>query len=401
MKRSIIPLGVALAILVAGGFVRADDPKPEPPKGERIVLIGGTMIERDQQVGYLETRLTLRNPDRPVIFRNLGWSGDTVEGPSRAGFGSKEDGFKHLIDHVLSLQPTTIIIGYGGNEAFDGPDGLPAFKANLDRLLKALEPTKAHLYFIAPSRQEDLGPPLPNPAVHNADLALYRDALHAAYEAHDKAAEFVDEFVDLFDGSWRAAAVIEPEVMRSDAGAWVMTINRKGQGESIQLVSIAINLELSSPPKLIPGGFRFVATSKVLPYPLPPDGGPAPPEETRTFTAKNFEPGRYALKIDGQAVASADAETWARGVVLTKGPEFDQVEALRRTINAKNELYFYRWRPQNETYLFGFRKYEQGQNAREIPQFDPLVAAKEAEIARLRVPVPHTYELIREGEVGR
>ncbi len=86
---------------------------------------------------------------------------------------------------------------------------------------------------------------------------------------------------------------------------------------------------------------------------------------------------------------------------FAKAPEFDQVEALRSAINAKNELYFYRWRPQNETYLFGFRKHEQGQNAREIPQFDPLVAAKEAEIARLRKPVPHVYELIREGEVGR
>jgi hypothetical protein len=45
------------------------------------------------------------------------------------------------------------------------------------------------------------------------------------------------------------------------------------------------------------------------------------------------------------------------------------------------------------TYLFGFRKHEQGQNAREIPQFDPLVAKQEAEIARLRRPVAHTYEL--------
>ncbi len=69
-----------------------------------------------------------------------------------------------------------------------------------------------------------------------------------------------------------------------------------------------------------------------------------------------------------------------------------QAEKLRQTIIAKNRLYFYRWRPENETYLFGFRKHEQGQNAREIPQFDPLVAAKEKEIAKLRVPVPHTYE---------
>jgi lysophospholipase L1-like esterase len=58
--------------------------------------------------------------------------------------------------------------------------------------------------------------------------------------------------------------------------------------------------------------------------------------------------------------------------------------ALTKTILEKNRLFFHRWRPQNETYLFGFRKHEQGNNGVEIPQFDPLVAEKEKEIARLR-----------------
>jgi hypothetical protein len=77
------------------------------------------------------------------------------------------------------------------------------------------------------------------------------------------------------------------------------------------------------------------------------------------------------------------------------------VERLRKAIVQKNLLYFHRWRPQNDTYLFGFRRHEQGQNAKEIPQFDPLVARVEADIARLRVPVPHTYELRGEREVDK
>jgi hypothetical protein len=105
--------------------------------------------------------------------------------------------------------------------------------------------------------------------------------------------------------------------------------------------------------------------------------------------------------VDGKTIATAEADLWAKGVPPINGPEFEQVEALRKAINAKNQLYFYRWRPQNETYLFGFRKHEQGNNAREIPLFDPLVEAKEAEIARLRVPVPHVYELKRESEVSQ
>ena len=106
-------------------------------------------------------------------------------------------------------------------------------------------------------------------------------------------------------------------------------------------------------------------------------------------------PGTYRLLVDGHEVARGSAEQWGVGVELRRGPEFDQAEKLRQTIIAKNQQYFHRWRPQNETYLFGFRKHEQGQNAREIPLFDPVVDKLEHEIARLRKPVSHVYELKR------
>jgi glucose/arabinose dehydrogenase len=62
-------------------------------------------------------------------------------------------------------------------------------------------------------------------------------------------------------------------------------------------------------------------------------------------------------------------------------PQFD---TLRAAIRKKNELFFHRWRPENWTYLLGFRKQEQGQNAVEIPKFDPLIEAWDARIAKLR-----------------
>ena len=57
--------------------------------------------------------------------------------------------------------------------------------------------------------------------------------------------------------------------------------------------------------------------------------------------------------------------------------------AIRAAVNAKNRLFFHRWRPANETYLFLFRRHEQGNNAVEIPQFDPLVEAAEATVRKL------------------
>lgn len=53
---------------------------------------------------------------------------------------------------------------------------------------------------------------------------------------------------------------------------------------------------------------------------------------------------------------------------------------LRELIRLKNDLYFHQYRPQNETYLRGFRKHEQGQNAKEIAEFEPLIAQAEARI---------------------
>jgi len=77
-----------------------------------------------------------------------------------------------------------------------------------------------------------------------------------------------------------------------------------------------------------------------------------------------------------------ERELLARGNI-TIGPR-EQYEILRSAIRKKNELFFHRWRPANWTYLFGFRKHEQGQNAVEIPRFEPLIEEWEKRIAKLR-----------------
>ena len=64
--------------------------------------------------------------------------------------------------------------------------------------------------------------------------------------------------------------------------------------------------------------------------------------------------------------------------------ESESGQQLRQAIIAKNKLFFFQWRPSNETYLRLFRKHEQGQNARELAEFDPLIAAAEAKIESLR-----------------
>ncbi len=52
---------------------------------------------------------------------------------------------------------------------------------------------------------------------------------------------------------------------------------------------------------------------------------------------------------------------------------------------------FNKYRPANETYIFLFRKGEQGRNAVEIPMFDKPISEKEAEIAKLRGPAAASF----------
>lgn len=61
-----------------------------------------------------------------------------------------------------------------------------------------------------------------------------------------------------------------------------------------------------------------------------------------------------------------------------------RADDLRTAIRRKNEWFFYRSRPANMAYIFGFRKREQGRNASEVLQFDTFIATEERRIAQLR-----------------
>jgi len=371
-------------------------------EGDRMVFLGNTLIEREQRYGYWEAALTSRYPGRRIQFRNLGWSGDTVFGHARAGFGSTADGFKHLKEHVLSLQPTVIILGYGTNESFDGPEGLPRFLDGINTLINALAPAKARMVWLSPLRQEKLPAPLPDPAEQNKNLRLFADALQDVARQHDQ--RFVDLFTLLGPDRDRAPAPLTDNGIHLMAhGYWVSAFAlEKGLGLTprewaLEITGGAVDSHRGTEVKKLEGkGLRFELTDAVLPVAPFPDG-PATaipvPGTSRLLRVQGLVPGKHTLTIDGKDVVTAGAADWTRGVNLLRGPEFEQAEQLRQAIIAKNRLYFHRWRPQNETYLFGFRKHEQGQNAREIPQFDPLVAKMEEEIVKLSSPRPHTYEI--------
>jgi len=160
------------------------EPKVRFRDSERIALIGNEFFDKEQDQSYIETALTTRFPDKNLVFRNLGYAGDTVWGDARAlcagwaNFGPADQGFERLRKQVQDARPTLIFIAYGMNESFDGAKWLEHFKQGYVRLLNMLEAeTKARIVLVTPIAHEYLPPPLPTPGKHAEELRIYTDAI--------------------------------------------------------------------------------------------------------------------------------------------------------------------------------------------------------------------------------
>jgi lysophospholipase L1-like esterase len=290
---------------------QAQAPPPfELRDGDRVVFLGDTLLEREQYHGYIELALTTHFPERHVTFRNLGWSADTPAGDSRcglsllqAGLEPPEEGWKQLREQIRQVRPTVVILGYGMASSFAGEKGLPRFRADMNRLLDTIAElagdSKVRFVVLSPIPHLQRPAPLPAPAAHNQQLALYTQALREVARERDAV------FISLFDAL-------------------------KNQDPRVPLSENGIHLTAA--------GYR--AAARVIENGL---GWPA--------------------------------GAW---------PDQSQAERLRQVILKKNELFFHRSRPANMAYIFGFRKREQGQNAVEMSQFEPLIEAEEKKISLLR-----------------
>ncbi len=402
-------------IVAAALPARAEDAKPAAPRfelkdGDRVVLLGNTLIEREQKYGHWEAMLTARYPDRHITFRNLGWDGDTVWAESRGIFDSPEVGYRRMIDQVKGLKPTVIFLGYGGNEAFAGPEGIPAFVKQYEKLLDDLtkaSPEEVRFVILLPPEVAGRLAPLPDPANANRNIRLYKSAIREladrrrvsvlspiyddetyAQETGVKNARFPvtlpksdEAFFHLSENGYRVSA-------SHLATQWYGLTRDTMYGAHLLIdwSGEVIDRSIFEPieAKRLDGGLEFTAKRPYLGW------------SDFFVLFRNLPAGRFALVVDGRKIRTDTNAEWYKSVAdLASHPEREQYEALRKAIIKKNELYFHSWRPQNVTYLFGFRKHEQGQNAKETAEFEKLVAEKEAEIAILKKPKPHKYELIR------
>src|SRR5262245_53425877 len=226
MKRSAIALGILLLTAVAHAAPL------ELQKGDHICIVGNTMAERMQYFGWLETLIHSRFPEHELVFRNLGYSGDEIDGwknPQHRmrsmDFGSHDQWLagsapcpqpKKLspkdLDKVLEnrfertdTKADVVFAFYGYNESWAGEAGLAGFKENLDAFIKHTFEQKYNgksaprLVLFSPLAHQRLPERnLPDGSENNARLALYTQAMSEVAKANNVL------FVDLFAASQEA-----------------------------------------------------------------------------------------------------------------------------------------------------------------------------------------------------
>jgi lysophospholipase L1-like esterase len=407
--RMLLPTLLVLSLCVGPRTTKAAD--FELKDGDRVVWLGSTLIEREQRYGYWEMALTARYPDRNITFRNLGWSGDTVWGDARVGFDLDKPGIglKRMVELTLAEKPTVIFVCYGTNESFEGKAGLEKFTKGIEALLDALAPAKARIVLISPAPFERKSPTLPDVSKQNESLKLYSEAIKVVAEKRRL------PFIDLYNILKSRVFGFRSELITglTDNG---MHLNSGGYWETASWLEIFLQTvpDFDTLARWLHWKQDGSLSSNGLVVKRAPDRKWAVDVRESTLrpairsknvnlpqvwtdwglTVDDLPAGRHTLMVDGQPKVTKSSREWAAGEKMRDAFLYEQAEQLRKAIVEKNRLYFHRWRPQNETYLFGFRKHEQGKNAKEVAAFDPLVAEKEKEIAKLRAPRTRRFEWV-------
>ena len=366
-------------------------------KVSRVVLLGGNLIHGMEDHGYFEAAVTARWPHHDLTFRNIGWPADDVFGTARGEFGSARNtrswkppgeeagfGFTKMRKHIAEANPTTLIVGYGAEVAYaDTEAKIKDFEAGYEKLITELEGMGARLVLLTPIPQKKWPSTLPDPTSRNKRLHQAADfILQLAVKRKHLGVNLFADDPDQKEGlDYKDALHLSPTGYRQLS---VRLARQLGVAEELDLqvgdeegqLTIASEAFGLGSPVRTKRGLRFdLAMDR-----LPATGSP--------FLASS-EVNGIELWHDEEKLVTVGQE----GESLSGGPDFQQAERLRRLIVEKNALYRHKLRPINKAYIFLFRRHEMGHLAKEMKDFDELVAGKEEIIAKVRVPRIQRYEL--------
>jgi hypothetical protein len=366
--------------------------------GDRVVFLGNSIFENEFQYGYLELALTTRFADKGITFRNLGWTGDNVWGEARSTYTNPPTPYEHLIEDITKTKPTVVFLGYGGVEAQEGQAGLAHFKEGLNKLLDKIDELGAKTVVLStiPVVSSDTSQHIDN---RNADLELYSKAISEVATQRSKL--FIDIYNPILNTS-KKEAIVENTVHLNELGYYYLaTILEKALGLDAAKATTAITISgkkaEASNARIVSADnemdiVKFTVENKYLPLPSPQSASWIV-DNARIVRISGLKKGYYTLTSENNDVASASAKEWGKGVEIKQGPQFAQSVEIRNMILKKNELHFFQYRPLNQTYIIGFRRYEQGRHVKGLEEQNLLIKWLEGQIILNSQPKEVVYEL--------
>ncbi|MCF0074419.1 GDSL-type esterase/lipase family protein [Dyadobacter sp. CY261] len=365
--------------------------------GDRVVFLGNSIFENEFQYGYLELALTTRFAEKGVTFRNLGWTGDNVWGEARSTYTNPPTPYEHLMEDITKAAPTIVFLAYGSVEAQEGQEGVAHFKEGLNKLIDKFESLGAKTLLLStlPVVSSDTSQRIGS---RNEDLQLYSKAISEV--ASQRSKQFIDIYNPVLDMS-KKADIIENTVHLNETGYYYLAdVLQKALGlptdRETSTITISNPTPYSSNVRILPGSkgdiVRFVAADKHLPLPFP-QASSWIGNNANVVRIIGLKKGYYTLTAANSQVVTASAKEWEKGVEIKQGPQFEQSARIREMIIRKNELHFFQYRPLNQTYIVGFRRYEQGRHVQGLEEQNILIKWLEGQIIINSEPKEVVYEL--------
>ncbi len=399
--------------------------------GDHVVFVGATFFERAQLSEHLEATLAGACGEKHVSFRNLGWSADTAYADSRGIFDAPDVGYLRMVEHIRAEEPTVAFVCYGQNEALTSGVTPEQYSQQLGRLLDELAASGIACVLVSPHELFPTSPPIPSPSRFNSRIRIFSEATSSVAQSRDLL--FVDLFTDFskrmleIDYAINSCYKLPPELAQRKVAA--------GNETSVVYSSLAPNgMHLSEHGYACAAAVvreQLLSIPATLPTVVVDASGKSVEGSSVRIRNAKWNPDKTTLvsfEVQEEALSAlplvvnltgADENTGASAMITTgsesetlshHGPVVDaagakiegqsfatgvspQYSELRHLLQMKNELYFHRWRPQNITYLFGFRKHEQGNNAADIAKFDPFIRELEQQIHELQQPQWRTVTL--------
>jgi lysophospholipase L1-like esterase len=405
--------------------------------GDRVVFLGDSITEQRLYTTYIEAYALTRHPEWTLVFRNVGWGGDTSWLRQRSHPDEKqlfaadavsqqqmvEDSVgRGLARDVLPLKPTLVTIKFGMNDHSYQPfreDIFGAYVRSQSEIARVLSANGARIAFLTPQPIEDKRPD-PDKDARNQSLRRFSDGLKDV--AAKAGATFVDQFdpymkIMLHEREANPSAVIgggdavHPGPIGQTLMAWAIL---KGMGADARVSLVEIDKatkKLAASTgchvenlKFDEGAVSFDRLDEALPMPIDERAEAALKlapilEDLDRYELRvaGLAAGNYEVKIDGELAGKLTAEVLGRGWNLANaaGPTTKQSREVLKLVFEKNNLFFHRWR---EVQLFSFPSWAnspelEARRTAEVAKIDSQIAELETQIQSARKPKSHHFEI--------